>query len=192
MASAFRRDDWGVFHQCRHGRGINGGGHDQEHQVLAQRRPTFEGQREAQIRIEGSLVKLVEDQGPDPLKAGIRLDHAGQDALGDHLDPGHLRYARLATNAIADRPADILGKRGRHGSRRGAGCQPPRFKHDDATSDQARRQKGERHPRCLARARRCSQHGLTLPCQRVRQFLQHVVDWKAIDHDAGVAKRILN
>ena len=62
--------------------------HDQQVEVLAQGVAHLEAQRQPQIRHQSAFMELVEDHGGDPVKLRIVLQAAGQDALGNHLDPG--------------------------------------------------------------------------------------------------------
>jgi len=38
--------------------------------------------------VQAALVELVEDQEADALERRVLLAHPGEDALGDHFDPG--------------------------------------------------------------------------------------------------------
>ena len=67
--------------------------HHQELEVLAQGLPDLDAQRQSKICIETPLVKLVEDDAADAGQSGILLQHARENALGDHL------YSRLAADA---------------------------------------------------------------------------------------------
>ena len=58
--------------------------------------------------MKAALVELVEDQQSDPGQGpAIRLDHPGQDALGDHLDPG-AGHRRFVPDPVADQLPDLL------------------------------------------------------------------------------------
>ena len=47
-----------------------------------------EAKRQGQVGFEGAFVDLVEDDGGDPVEAGVGLQTADQQALGDDLDAG--------------------------------------------------------------------------------------------------------
>jgi hypothetical protein len=47
-----------------------------------------ERQRQAQVGGQMALVEFVEQQRADAFQHRIVLQHPGEDAFGDHLDPG--------------------------------------------------------------------------------------------------------
>ena len=63
----------------------------------------------------------------------VGLDHAGQDALGDDLDPGFVGTARVVAHAIADNLSDLAAAQLGYALRRGARRQAARFQHQDTT-----------------------------------------------------------
>ena len=86
------------------------------------------GPRPGPGRHPGSLVEFVEQHGGDAVQAGIIEDHAGEDALGDHLDPRPGRNARLAAARgsrrsrppVSPRVAAMRAAAARAASRRGS------------------------------------------------------------------------
>ena len=112
-------------------RGVEGRRHDQQAQVVAKQSPRLERQRQAEIGVQRALVELVEDHQPDAVEPRIGLQHARQDALGDHLDAGAGADPGVAADAVADRLADLFAQQCRHASRRGAGGEAARLENDD-------------------------------------------------------------
>ena len=64
-AARLSRNDRGFIEQAGERLQIERGGHDQDAQVLAQRRLTLDAQRQAEIGIQAALVKLIEDHAAD-------------------------------------------------------------------------------------------------------------------------------
>ncbi len=96
--------------QPRYGCAIQGSGHYQKAQVAAQQALGIDGQRQTQIGIKASLVKLIEDHTGDAGKLGVRQDHAREDTFGDHLDAGARGNPRLHPDPKADRLAYRLAQ----------------------------------------------------------------------------------
>ena len=67
-----------------------------------------------------------------PSSAGIGLQPADQQALGDDLDARRRRDGGVQPGAVADRAADRLAEQRRHAGGGGAGGQPARLQHQDA------------------------------------------------------------
>ena len=103
----------GCVEQRRHRGDVEGGGHDDDAQVGAERVDHLEGQGEPEVGVEAALVELVEDHGGDARQLGVALEAPGQHALGDHLDAG-ARPTPSCPGACASRPV-------RQAPRRGAG-----------------------------------------------------------------------
>ena len=83
-AEAF--DNLGV-HQPGETGAVGGGGHRQQPQFGPQLPAQIEAQRESQVRLERTFVDFIQDHRRDAIEAGIGLQAAHQQALGDDLDP---------------------------------------------------------------------------------------------------------
>ena len=94
------------------------------------------GQGQAEVGVQAALVELVEDHESDPIQRGIRLDQAGQDALGEDLDPGGRADRCFMPDPVADQAADLLAGQCGHMTRRGSGGQAPGLQHQDPTAPQ--------------------------------------------------------
>ena len=127
---ALAGDDWSVAEQRGDAGAVDGGGHDQQPEIGAER-GGIERQREAQIGIEAALVKFVEEHGGDATQFRIVQQHAGEDALGDDLDAGFGGDFGVEPDAIANGLAGVLTERAGHEACRGAGGEAARFEHDD-------------------------------------------------------------
>ena len=121
-------------------------------------------------------MEFVEDYRADAGQVRVGLQHPGQDAFGDNLDPGGFRGLGFAANAIANGLPDRFAKAVRHALCRGAGGKAAGFEHDDAPLGQPGVEHGQRHAGCLARTGRRLQHGAALCAQGVDQVGQGRVD----------------
>ena len=133
--------------------------HQDDPQVRAQRRLHVQRERQAEVAGEVAFVEFVEQQRADAFEHRIVLQHAGEDALGDDLDPGPGRDLVLEADAVADGFAHRFAELPRHEAGGGARGHAPRFQHHDpAAGEPFRIQQCERYPGGLARARRRFQH----------------------------------
>src|SRR5262247_2159852 len=74
-------DDRTAVEKRRHGRGVQRRGHDDDAQVVA-RAPGLLRQRERDVRVDASFVKLVEDDRPEIRQQWILLKSRREYALG--------------------------------------------------------------------------------------------------------------
>ncbi len=135
---AFRRDDGGAVQQPGDRRAVQGGGHDQQAQVVAQDRLGLEAQRQAQIGVQAAFMELVEQDGADPFQGGIALELPDQDALGHDFDPGLRPDLAVHPDAVADGFADGFPQHVRHPAGCRAGGQSARLQHHDLRAGQPR------------------------------------------------------
>jgi len=133
---------------------LQGRGHRQQTQILAEELPALEGQSQTQVAGEGTLVHFVEDHQPHILQSGIAAEPPHQQPFGDHLDPGPGSAADFPAHPIAHplsrRLFQAFGHPGRHHPSR----QPSGFEEEDLLP----RQPGflhqlQRHDGAFARAR---------------------------------------
>ena len=115
----------------RDARAVERRGHHQELQIVAQALLHIECQRQSKIGVERALVEFVEQQRSDAVERRVVQHHAGEHALGHHLDAGRPRHLRAEAHAVADGLTDLLPQGRRHARRGGAGRQPARLQHDD-------------------------------------------------------------
>ncbi len=175
--AAFARNHRRIAQQLADPRAIERRRHHQDAQILAQARLRIARQREAQISVERTLVKLVEQHGGHAGQFGIVEDLPRENSLGDDLDPRRARNFRAEANAIADGLAGALAERSRHPLGAGPRRDPPRLQHDDLPALQPGRvEQRQRHPRGLAGARRRHQHGGVASRERAPKFIEHRVD----------------
>ena len=123
-----------VAQEARDARAVEGGGHHEEAQILPQAALRVERQREAEIGVEGALVKLVEKDRGDPFEGRIVEDHAGEHALGHDFDAGPAADLRAEANPQPDRLADLLAERPGHPVGCRAGGETSRFEEDELAS----------------------------------------------------------
>ncbi len=129
--AAFAFDHGRAVEQLRDPRAVKRRRHHENPQVFAQTPLRVERQRQPEIGIERALVKFVEQHGGDAVQFRIVENQPGENALGDHLDPGRARHLRAEADAIAHRLAHPLAERLRHALGGGARRDPARFQHDD-------------------------------------------------------------
>jgi hypothetical protein len=169
-AACLRRYDRGFIEQVGERLQIERGGHDQDAQVLAQRRLGLDAQRQAEIGIQAALVKLIEDHAADIPQLRVGLQHAREDSLGDDLDPGGAADACLQSGAKTYGLADGLNDQLRHASGDGSGRNAARLEHHDLPLPQPRAAEyGERDDGALTGPRRSLQQHAAAPCQRLHQ-----------------------
>ena len=126
-----------VTQQAAHALPVERGRHDEEAELGPQDRPGLERECQAQVGVEASFVEFVEDDQAVFLERRVSADHAGEDALGDHLDAGARTHPRVQPGTVPDGAACLLAERPRHVLRRRAGRDPPRLQHDDVATTQA-------------------------------------------------------
>ena len=88
---------------------------------------------EREVGVERSFVKLVEDDGGDPLQPGVGLQASREDTLGDHLDARRGGDFGIETNAVSDRLTDGFAEDGGHAVRRRARGESAGFQKEDGT-----------------------------------------------------------
>ena len=124
-------DDPRVAHQARDPGTVQGGGHDEDPEIVAETTLGVEREGETEIGVERALVELVEDHRADAGQFRIVEDHAGEDPLRDHLDPRRPRDLRAEADAQTHGLAHALAEGGGHALGRAAGSQAPWFEEDD-------------------------------------------------------------
>ena len=95
-------DDRRATEQRGDRRAIERSGHDEHPEIGPQNRARLDGQRETEIGVQAPLVELVEDDHAGGLERRIGLQHASENALGEHLDAGGGAYHAVAPDAVAD------------------------------------------------------------------------------------------
>ena len=160
--------------------------HGQQPQIRAQRLLDFQAQGEPEIGVQGALVEFVEDHGTIGSQAGVALQVAGEQPLGDHLDPRRAADLPVEAHGVADGFAHRLAQQLGHARGRRPRCQPARLEHQDPPPGEPRLgQQMQRHQRGLAGARRRLQHGGRAGGQGAAQIGQHRLDGQAGDGWGG-------
>ncbi len=173
------------IHQAGQAGAVGGGGHRQQPQIGPQHALQVEAKSEAEVGFERAFVDLVQNDRGNAIQAGIGLQAAEQQALGDDLDPGLGRAGAVEAGAVADGAAHRLAEQEGHTGGGGAGSEAARFQHQDAGVAAPRRVKQrERHQRGLAGAGRGNEHGVAAGVQGGVQGGQGVGDGE-IDHARG-------
>jgi hypothetical protein len=119
----------------------------------------IEGERKPQVRLQTALVELIEDHRGHALERRVLLQHAGEHALGDHLDARGTRDFGVQAHAVADGCPDCFPERVRHARRHRAGGEPARLEHEETPVRCPRlAQQHQRHHGALAGPRRGLEH----------------------------------
>jgi len=98
-------DDFRV-HQAAETGAIDGGGHGQQPQLGPQHPSKVQAQRESQIGFKRTLMDFVQDHRRDAIQAGVGLQAANQQALGDDFDPRGGRGGAVDPGAETDCASD--------------------------------------------------------------------------------------
>ena len=169
---------------------VERGRHHHDPQVHAQRRLHIQRQCQAEVGGEVAFVELVEHDRADAFERGIVLDHAGEDALGDHLDPRRCRDLVVEADAVADRLADLLAALPRHEVGGGARGDAARFQHQDLAAGEPRRiEQRRRHLRGLAGTGRRFQHEAWMRGEAGADPRQQLVDGEVLGRGDGTVHR---
>ncbi len=131
-ATPLGADDGGLRQQGLEGHALQGGGHDQQLEIVPQPLLALDGEGERRIGVQAALVEFIEDDQRHAAELGILLQHPGQHPLGDYLEPGLAAGAALAPHPQADALAHLLPQLARQETRDVACRQAPGFQHDDA------------------------------------------------------------
>ena len=157
-------------HQFRQPCLIRGGRHCQQAQFRAQFALQFQAEGQRQIRFERAFMHLVQDYRRHAFQAGIGLQPADQQPLGDHLDPRCGGYGAVQAGAETNGGADGFVEQRRHPGGRRTGGETARFQHQDAAiAAPIGIQQGEWDESCLAGAGRCHQYSVAARIQRGAQ-----------------------
>ena len=122
-------------------------------------------------------MKFVEDHAAYTCETRVFLQHARENAFGDHLDARLAADARVEPGAKSHRAADGLAEQMRHAAGDGARRNTARLQHQYFTAlEPGAAEQGQRHDGALARARRRFQQHAAAAGQRLRQRRQGFVD----------------
>jgi hypothetical protein len=113
----------------------------------------FSQERESQIGLKMSFVKLVEHDNAYVFKLRIRKQSSRQDAFGQKSQTRPRPSDLIETNLIADRFAKLLAALFGDATRRHSRRQASRFEHPDFAAGDFRVEQSGRDARGLARSR---------------------------------------
>ncbi len=115
-----------------HGRGFEGGGHDDDFQIgpAALLQPPDQG--EGHVAQEIAFVKFIENHDRDVAQAGVVLKPAQQNALGDKTDAGAEAGAVVEADLVADLRAQRAAPLPGHAGGDGAGGDAAGLEDNDA------------------------------------------------------------
>src|SRR5205814_425779 len=76
-------------------------GHDDEHQVIADRLADFAEHRDRQIRVDAALVELIEDHAADAVERWVIEQLPCEDSFGHHAQSRVARDAAIEAHVIS-------------------------------------------------------------------------------------------
>ena len=138
-----------------HSLGFQGGGHHEKRKV-GPGAPDLQGKGKGQVRMDGALVKLVDDHEPDLRQKRLLLDHAGEKRLGEDLDPRFPAHPNGRSHPVAGSLPGLLPEDLGDARRNGNGSQAAGLQHEDLPPP---------HPRGIHEGGR-DESGF--PCSRLR------------------------
>ncbi|MNH04679.1 hypothetical protein D3C79_639830 [compost metagenome] len=172
-ATPLGADDGGVRQQALQRHAIQGGGHDQQLEIVAQPLLALDGEGQGGVGMQAALVEFIEDDQGDARELGILLQHPGQHPLGHYLQPGLGTDSALAAHPQADALphllAELAGQKAGDVARR----QPTGLQHDDATGQAGLAHQLQRQQGRLARAGRRLQDHAGVLVDGIKQPGQH-------------------
>src|SRR5262249_50615636 len=138
-------------------------------------------QRQTEVAVKRTLVKLIEQDGGDARERGIVENEAREHALGHHLDARRGRDFGPEAHAVAHAGADGFAKCRSHARGGGPRREPARLEHGGVFSLRPRLgREHERNPRGLAGAGRGDQDRGTSRTQGARELRQRRIDGKRL------------
>jgi hypothetical protein len=150
--------------------------HDQDFEIASQLLH-FAAEHQSEICMDAPLMELIENNQRDTFQAGIALNSACQNPLGDHLNPRGFGTAAIKANGIANRLPDLFAKTARHPPRGGHRSDPPRLKHYYTASRYWNGIKqSQRDSRGLARPWRSMENDTFMVADRVEQVGNNIVN----------------
>src|SRR4029079_10979381 len=177
---AFACHDMRTAQVAGHRFAIEGGGHYEKSQVVANETPRSERERQPDIALQMALVKLVEDHHADAVEDRIALKPARQHALGHDFQSGRRAYFAVATRTVSDQSAHGVAEQFSDARCRGAGGDAARLEHhDDLIAEPRRGKECRRHQRRLSGAGWCLKHGAGVRRQRVDDRREDRLDRQA-------------
>jgi hypothetical protein len=157
--------------------GVERGRHHDHLQLRPHRLTHAADHGQGQIAVQVALVELVEHDHADRLQERIVLEHAQQDALGDHLDSRGRSDAPIEPHLVAHLVSHASASLEGHAGCARPGRQSPRLQHHHRPlPGESGIQDGRRHPGGLARPGRRPQGYRPAFAQRTDHLGQHGVD----------------
>ena len=158
---------------------VQGRRHHQQTQVLAQRLTDLLHQGQTQVRLQGTLVEFIEQHRRVAFQRRVVTQHAGQHALGDHLDARRRAHPGVQPGAVATvRPTGSPSWCAMNPATARAATR--RLQHQKAAvAAPGRVQQHQRHAGGLTGAGRRLERGAALLGQTTAQLRQHGVHWQS-------------
>ena len=152
---------------------VQGGGHDQQAEIIAQPLLALDGEGQRGIGMQAAFVELIENDERHPGKLGILLQHPGQHPLGHYLEPGRGTGATLAPHPQPDALPHLLSELARQEARDVARREAAGLQHDDAAGQPVSAHQLQGQQGRLARAGRGLQDHAGVAVDGIKQLGQH-------------------
>ena len=169
-------------------RAVDRGRHDQNAQIVAQDGAAFERERKAQIAVEVTLMRFVEEDGGYSRQFGIGENGVHEDGFGHHQYAGAGRAFAVEPRQVADGFPRLFVQRFRHAFRGGPCRHAPRRGEDDGAGAPVFVQQCRSDRRGLARARRCNEHSPAALTKRAEQFGQDGMNGQIVIHESALSR----
>ena len=160
VAAALAAEHGGPRELLGQGGQVEGGRHHHQPQIRPEQFAGLAHQGQGQVGVGPPFMEFIEDQAVHPSEAGIGLEAPEEQPVGEHLQPGCRRGARLQPNAVTNPLAHRFAELGSQSLGRRFGRQPAGLQHPDP-ADGARAdaagwglQQGKGYSGCFARPRR--------------------------------------
>lgn len=167
---------------------VKRGGHDHKTQIRPQQGAAFETERKPEIRLQGALVKFVEQNAGHAGQGRVLLQQARENAFRDDLKARRGADGAFLTHAVPHKTADILAEQARGVAGKGARRHPARLQQENpVVVAPVGVQQPEGDAAAFSRARRGADHGAVAVGKRSEQGRAQRVygrcrEWKSLWH----------
>ena len=110
----------GILQPAHRARGLQRRRRQGDEQVVAQSRARIQCEGQCQVRVQVTLVELIDDQGGHARQLRVALQASQRHARRHHLHARPLAHPRITAHRIADLAADLLAQQAGDPAGRGA------------------------------------------------------------------------
>ncbi|MNS59854.1 hypothetical protein D3C72_928270 [compost metagenome] len=172
-AAPLGADHRGVRQQGLQRHALQGGGHNEQLEILPQPLLALDGEGQGGIGMQAALVEFIENDERHPGKLRVLLQHPGQHPLGHYLEPGRGTGATLAPHPQPDALTHLLPKLARQKACYVARREAAGLQHDDAAGQPVSAHQLQGQQGRLARPRGGLQYHAGVAVDGIKQLGQH-------------------